>query len=224
MVEQARSSASLPNVDYREATAEDSPFLRDESVDMVVSGQAAHWFDYPKLFPEMKRILRKGGTLAYWGYKDHVFVDYPKATDILNHYAYGDDEWLLGSYWSQPGRSIVQNKYRDIKPPSNEWEEIQRIEYEPGTKGRTSGEGRMFLERTMKLGDCMNYIRTWSSYHAWQEKHPGQKKRDDGGNGDIIDEMFDEMRKVEPKWQTEPWKDNAVDMEWGMLPIREQLL
>ena len=87
MIEQARSSTSkqeYPNVESREAKAEQSPFLSDGSVDMVVAGRAAHWFDYPKLFPEMKRILRPGGTLAFWGYKDPVFPDYPKATKNLD--------------------------------------------------------------------------------------------------------------------------------------------
>jgi ubiquinone/menaquinone biosynthesis C-methylase UbiE len=75
------------NVTYREASAESLPFLMEEEVDMVVAGQAAHWFDLPRLRPEMNRIMRKGGTLAFWGYKDHVFVDYPRATDILNQYS-----------------------------------------------------------------------------------------------------------------------------------------
>ena len=215
MIEQARSTTSLPNVDYHVARAEESPFLKDESVDIVVSGEAAHWFDYPKLFREMKRILRKGGTLAFFCYKDHVFVDHPKATALLDHYTYGKDEKLLGSYWSQPGRSILRNKYRDIKPPTNVWEDVQRIEYEPGTKGKNTGEGTLFIEKKIKLGECMSYIRTWSSYHAWQERFPDRKGRDKGGDGDVVDDMFDEMREAESDWQIEQWMDKEVDIEWG---------
>ncbi|MCJ1335553.1 hypothetical protein MMC09_000825 [Bachmanniomyces sp. S44760] len=216
MVEQARTSTQLSNVGFREATAEEASFLEKESVDMVVSGQAAHWFNYARLFPEMKRILRPGGTLAFWGYKDHVFVDYPRATEILNTYAYGDDESLLGPYWSQPGRSIVQKKYRDIKPPENEWDSIHRVEYEPGTKGSRSGEGTLLLEKKISLKNCMKYIRTWSAYHGWQQKHPEQEKRKDGGMGDIVDEMFDEMRKAEQDWgDEEVWQDIEVNVEWG---------
>ena len=220
MLEQARSiAASTPehlNIEYRQSSAERISFLENDSVDMVVSGQAAHWFDYPKFFPEMKRILRQGGTLALWGYKDHVFVDHPRATEILNHYAHGEEEGLLGSYWSQPGRSIVQNKLRDIKPPTEDFEDIQRIEYEPGAKGRHSGQGTLFLEKKIKLGDCMNYIRTWSSYHGWQEKFPERKKREDGGKGDVVDEMFDEILATETTWQDDKrWTEREVDIEWG---------
>jgi len=217
MLDQARSlSSGSSNIDYRQSSAEDLSFLEDGSVDMVVSGQAAHWFDYLKFFPEMERILKKGSTLALWGYKDHVFVDYPRATEILNKYAYGKGKDLLGDYWQQPGRTIVQNKYRDIEPPPEEWEDVQRIEYEPAVKGQNSGKGMLLLEKRIKLGDCMNYVRTWSSYHGWQEKHPNSQKREAGGRGDIVDQMFGEMLEDEPEWRNdENWKDREVDIEWG---------
>ena len=115
MIEQAyflTSQEDYPNLTFRKSSAESLTFLESQSVDLVVAGQAAHWFDTELLFPEMRRILRRSGTLAFWGYKDHVFVDYPKATRILHEYAYSVDERSLGPYWSQPGRSKVENKLR----------------------------------------------------------------------------------------------------------------
>lgn len=29
-------------------------------------GQAAHWFDYQKLWPSLARMLKPGGTVAMW--------------------------------------------------------------------------------------------------------------------------------------------------------------
>jgi SAM-dependent methyltransferase len=229
MLEQATSMTAAKhdqsNIDYQQAAAEELPFLDSGSVDMVVAGQAAHWFDYTRLFPELKRILRKGGTLAFWGYSDHVFVDHPKATEIVTAYAYGNDERTLGPYWQQPGRSIVQNKLRDIEPPTGDWENIQRIEYEPAAYGRNAGDGTLLLEKRMKLIDCENYIRTWSSYHGWQEKFPRLKKREAGGTGDVVDEMFDDIRKTEPAWQKDQhWLEQEVDIEWpsGLLLARRR--
>lgn len=229
MLDQAKSieaaSHGHSNIEYQQAAAEALPFLGSEGVDMVVAGQAAHWFDYPRLFPEMKRILRRGGTLAFWGYLDHVFVDHPKATEIMKRYAYGNEERMLGPYWQQPGRSIVQNKLRDIEPPAEDWECIRRVEYEPAAYGRNAGNGTLFLEKRMKLIDCENYIRTWSSYHAWQEKFPALLKRESGGNGDIVDEMFDDIRRTEPEWQDDPhWLEQEVDIEWpsGLLLARRK--
>ncbi|KAL8815824.1 MAG: hypothetical protein Q9223_005085, partial [Gallowayella weberi] len=223
MIQQAISLTSndkFTNVSFREASAESLPFLQDFSVDMVVAAQAAHWFDYKRLFPEMTRVLRKGGTVAFWGYGDPAFVNYPRATTTLNKYAYGDSTALLGPYWSQPGRSIVQDRLRAIQPPSEDWDDIQRIEYEPGTEGVGSGRGTMFLHRKTKLGDCMNYIRTWSSFHAWQEAHPKAQRRVDGG--DVVDEMFDQMRLAEPDWQGKDWEEKEVDMEWSTVFLNGQ--
>ncbi|KAI9768282.1 MAG: hypothetical protein M1839_004146 [Geoglossum umbratile] len=204
------------NVTYREALAESLPFLADEEVDMVVAGQAAHWFDLPRLWPEMNRIVRKGGTLAFWGYKDHVFVDYPRATEILNQYSCDKGKNLLGDYWP-PERSILQNKLRDIQPPSETWEDIQRLEYEPRANGQRSGDGHLLLAKRMKLGDVEEYVRTWSSTHNWQQAHPGAKRADEGGVGDIVDEMFEKMVDVEEDWkQAKPsWKEKEVNVEWG---------
>ena len=180
---------------------------------MVVSGQAAHWFNYALFFPEMARILRPNGTLAFWGYKDPIFPDHPRASSVLQTYSYSDAH--LGLFWQQPGRSIVQNKLRDVQPPDEEWKDVQRLEYEPGTEGSGSGEGILFLAKRMRLGGVMEYVRTFSALNAWMEKHPERKSREEGGEGDLVDELFDEMRGVEPKWQGEGWKDVEVDMEWG---------
>ena len=80
MIRQAEGSTSkeeYPNLTFRRSPAESLPFLENESVDLIVAGQAAHWFDYPKLWPEMRRIVRKGGTLAFWGYQDRSSPRFP---------------------------------------------------------------------------------------------------------------------------------------------------
>ena len=87
---------------------------------MVVAGQAAHWFDYGKVWPELSRTVRRGGTLAFWGYKDNVFVEHPAASKVLDRYCYG--EGTMGPYWEQPGRGILRDLYRVVVPPEGEWE------------------------------------------------------------------------------------------------------
>ena len=207
----------FPNIDFREAPAESLPFLEDGQVDMVVAGQAAHWFDYPRVWGELWRLLRREGTLAFWGYKDHAFVNHPRATAILRRYSHEQGPNFLGSYWAQPGRRIVEDQYHDIHPPVTDWADVRRIEYEPANMGKRAGAGTLMLERTMTLGQCKGYIRTWSSYHAWREAHPDTRTLGEGGTGDIVDEMFDEMVQVEPDWQLagSTWEELPVDIEWG---------
>ena len=55
--------ADFPRFTSVNGTAE-ATTLPDDSVDFVTAGQAAHWFDREKSLPELRRILRPGGTIA----------------------------------------------------------------------------------------------------------------------------------------------------------------
>ena len=52
---------------YRVAPAEASG-LDDASCDLVVAAQAAHWFDLPRYWAEVARVLKPGGLAALVGY------------------------------------------------------------------------------------------------------------------------------------------------------------
>lgn len=220
MVAQARSStpaSQYPNIEVRQASAEDLNFVKDAELDMVVAGQAAHWFDYSKVWPELARTVRKGGTLAFWGYKDNIFVDHPKATAVLDKYCYGAS--YMGPFWEQPGRNILRDRLHAVVPPESDWEDIQRIEYEPNTEGKGvgKGEGEVLMGKRLKLGEVEGYVRTFSAYWSWVAAHPEEKSRKEGGEGDIVDRMFEEMLGVEEGWgkMGEGWREVEVENEWG---------
>ena len=60
----------LPDVPTSVASAEQLP-AADASYDVVVSGQAFHWFDHDRALPEIARVLRPGGQLALvWNQRD----------------------------------------------------------------------------------------------------------------------------------------------------------
>lgn len=203
------------NIQFLISSAESLSFLPDQSVDLVVAGEAAHWFDTSRLFPELNRVMRQGGTLAFWGYADPIYIDHPEASSIMTHCTHNQDKDLLGPYWPQPGRSILQDKLRAIKPPLESWKDIQRLEYQPGMNGAGSGEGTKFVETTATLGQSMEYLRTFSSYHGWKKAHPGQVRRSEGGQGDVVDKLLDRMIEAEPGW-TDPQTalTKPVRMEW----------
>lgn len=61
---------ALPSVTPLSGTAEEIP-LPDESVDAVVAGQAFHWFDLDRAYPEIARVLKPGGiVVALWNHDD----------------------------------------------------------------------------------------------------------------------------------------------------------
>lgn len=225
MIKQAESiTTEEKNIQYLKSSAESLPFLPDQCVDLVVAGEAAHWFDNSRLFPELNRVMRPGGTLAFWGYADPVYVNFPKASSILTHYTYGQDKDLLGPYWPQPGRTILRNNLRAIQPPPEDWNEVQRLEYEPGMNGAGSGEGTKFMSTTVTLGQSMEYVRTFSSYHGWKEAHPDRVRRSEGGQGDIVDELLERMVEAEPDWtDTQTASEKPVQIEWksGLILARK---
>jgi SAM-dependent methyltransferase len=63
-------AARLPGVVTAVGTAEAIP-VADAAVDVVVAGQAAHWFDPAPAAREIRRVLRPGGTLGFvWNTRD----------------------------------------------------------------------------------------------------------------------------------------------------------
>lgn len=224
MLEQARATTDEKNIEFVQSPAESLSFLTDHSVDLVVSAQAVHWFDQPKFFQELKRIMRPGGTLALWAYGDAKYVDYPKASAIVRHCSCSDDKDTLGPYWPQPGRSIVKDRLHAIEPPMEDWSDLQRLEYEPGVEGPGSGKGTKYMDKEVTLGQSLEYLRTMSSFHGWQEAHPDRQRRSEGGCGDVVDEIFDKMVAAEETWQeAQSVLDMKVVMEWdtGLILARK---
>lgn len=97
------------NVDYRVEPAERCS-LADARADLVTVAQALHWFDHPRFYAEVKRVLKPGGVFAAWSYAD-CRVD--AAIDALKDRLYVD---LTGPYWL-PERVHVESGYRTLPFP-----------------------------------------------------------------------------------------------------------
>ena len=95
----------LPDVDCRPGTAESIP-LSDASVDVVMVGQAYHWFDQATANPEIARVLADGGHLvALWN--DEVRIPWiERLTEIMSDGDAGawdrTDEWWTRQFQSEP--------------------------------------------------------------------------------------------------------------------------
>ncbi|HTL80226.1 MAG TPA: class I SAM-dependent methyltransferase [Bacteroidia bacterium] len=74
---------NLPAFHSIDATAEQTS-LKENSIDIVVAGQAFHWFDQEKTRSEFKRILKKDGTvLLIWNDRRTDSSDFLKAYEDL---------------------------------------------------------------------------------------------------------------------------------------------
>ncbi|KAI0020486.1 S-adenosyl-L-methionine-dependent methyltransferase [Xylariomycetidae sp. FL0641] len=225
MIEQARERAQSPDsksskITFRQGRAEDLSFLDTGSVDLAVAGQAAHWFDWTKAWPELARVVRPGGAVAFWGYKDPVLVRAEAATAVMERFVYGTGEVApgleaMGPYWEQPGRNILRDMLRSVHPPPEDWMDVVRPEHEPGAL--VDPPKSYWLRKKMALGRFESYVRTYSAYRAWKDAHPEIKSRADGGTGDVMDVMWDRMVDVVPEWREmgDSWRQATVQSDWG---------
>jgi SAM-dependent methyltransferase len=114
--EQLARAAVHPRVRYRQAPAEASGLPAanvDAGVTLAVAAQAAHWFDLPAYWAEVRRVARPGAGVALVAY-GHATVD--AAVDQAVHHLY---ETVLGAYWP-PERRHVESGYRTLDFPFRE--------------------------------------------------------------------------------------------------------
>ena len=98
---QLRQAPAHANLHYVCCNAEQVP-LGNVSLDLITVAQAAHWFDLPRFYPEVERLLRPAGVLAIWCYG--LFHINPAIDAIIQHY-YED---TLGAYWPAERHHIEQ--------------------------------------------------------------------------------------------------------------------
>ncbi|CCH43099.1 Ubiquinone/menaquinone biosynthesis methyltransferase [Wickerhamomyces ciferrii] len=200
MVKQANQIKDLnghKNVEFRTGNGEVLQ-LNTNSVDLVAAAESLHWFDQSKFVQESYRLLRLGGTLAYWGYTDPVFVDYPDASFIYNNYVYLEPEYL-GPYWETPGIDLLKAGYNHVELPPDLFGEVKRVDYEAGTRNR---EALVMKKQYYGTSQLKNFMKTWSAYHIWCKVHPDSP--------DVIDLLFDDLKK-NLHWTEE----TVLNVEWN---------
>lgn len=135
--QQVAAAAAHPGVTYRTAAAE-SPGLDDRSIDLVTVAQALHWFDVPRFFDAVTRVLRPRGVLAAWCYGT---CEVEPACDRLIHGLYD----ALNPWWP-PERAIVESGYRDIELP------FPLVD-----------APRFLMRLSWRADDMLAYVATWSA-------------------------------------------------------------
>lgn len=69
-IQQAAATSSLEeNVTYQVGSSEDLSGFAEHSADLVTCCQAIHWFDIPRFYSQVDRVLKpQEGILAIYGY------------------------------------------------------------------------------------------------------------------------------------------------------------
>ncbi|PJZ52488.1 class I SAM-dependent methyltransferase [Leptospira adleri] len=143
---QISNAESHPRVEYRVCKAEEST-LGNHEVDLITVAQAFHWFDVEPFFKEARRVCKKNGILALWGYKMHRISP---EVDFLVDRLY---EEIVGPYWP-PERKYVEEEYKTIPFP---FEEISPPSFS--------------MKEEWTVEQVLGYLRTWSSVQKYIQKN-----------------------------------------------------
>lgn len=137
---------AIPNerVTYQCAPAEQLP-LADHSTSLITAAQAAHWFDLPAFYREVRRIGVPGGILALISYG--VLNLEPALNDRFQKF-YWDE---IGPYWP-PERKLVDTGYATIDFP---FEELTAPALE--------------IRLEWLLSEFLGYLLTWSAVRRAKE-------------------------------------------------------
>jgi SAM-dependent methyltransferase len=137
---------TIPNerIDYRCAPAERLP-LPDASTSLITAAQAAHWFDLPAFYGEVRRIAVPGAVLALISYG---VLNLEEALDARFQTFYRDE---IGPYWPAE-RKLVDSGYATLDFP---FEELAR----PALDIRV--EWHLF--------EFLGYVTTWSAVRNAKE-------------------------------------------------------
>ncbi|KAJ7916156.1 S-adenosyl-L-methionine-dependent methyltransferase [Mycena leptocephala] len=215
MVQVAKEGISAhvkSRVEFRHSTAEDLSFVEDGTVDLVTAAQSAHWFDWSRVWPELQRILKPGGTFAFWGYSDVRLTRHPELTPLISAYAQGTDPATsLGPHWEQPGRKILDNHFLDVDAPAQGWTDLTRKFYTGAHYPALPGPHEdVIVKKTMTWGGGFaDYLGTYSSLHRYHEAFPADLAREDG-------DIATRFRRALMEGVGNPDETALVEVEWPL--------
>jgi SAM-dependent methyltransferase len=132
--DQIANAIAHPRIEYRAAPAEASG-IEGASVDFIVAAQAAHWFDLPKFYAEVRRVARDHAVVALLTYD---LLEVNDRIDGLVRAFYRSLPW-------PPERKLVDERYATIDFP---FEELSAPEF--------------FIRNEWTANDLIGYVHTWS--------------------------------------------------------------
>lgn len=142
--QQLDQATPAPNIEYQLCPAEATPFP-PESFDLVTVGQALHWFDRDNFYEEVRRVMKKDGLLAVWGY---ALLHIEPVIDAILDEFYNE---TVGPYWDG-ARRLVEQEYKTITFP---FPELRTRDFE--------------IHVQWTLEQLSGYLESWSATQKYTE-------------------------------------------------------
>lgn len=242
-----KSSTTETKFQFIQGSAEDLD-QTTESVDLITAAQSAHWFDWSKVWPQVHRVLRRGGTAAFWVYAEFRLSDHPTLTPLITEYAQGNDlHTSLGQHFQRPGRTILERHLVDAPEPSSilkdgGLEKLHRAFFcgddIPSFIPDNASTYPIIMRKEMTWRGLLAYFRTMSALHTFHERFPEDKTReedtrfleadlaiesgaDDIRGGDIAIRFWKDLREnaLKETPETKVGVEDTVLVEWPLALI-----
>ncbi|KAI9713572.1 MAG: hypothetical protein M1820_000954 [Bogoriella megaspora] len=185
MIETARNIGGITKtgkpIQWEISTAEELDKitgLEENSIDVITGATCAHWFTMEEFWPVAAKVVKPGGTVAFWCQHElHVHPSHPRASIIkeqMEQFMNPDN----GAHEVE-GVRIVNNYYRDLKLP---WQIPQPVTAFPEEKYHRQewdyddnfADGKDFFggSLTITISQLEHLFGTSSIAVRWREAHP----------------------------------------------------
>ena len=142
--DQIAHASTHPRVAYACAPAERLP-VADHGASLITAAQAAHWFDLPCFYDQVRRIGVDGAVLALISYGVLRLDD--ELAPRFEHFYWHE----IGPYWP-PERRLVDGGYADLPFPFTE-----------------QAAPTLEIRESWSLEALLGYISTWSAVRGARE-------------------------------------------------------
>jgi SAM-dependent methyltransferase len=142
--DQIANASGGDRTSYQCAPAERLP-LADHSASLITAAQAAHWFDLPAFYAEVRRVGVPGGVLALISYG--VLELEPALNERFQRFYWQE----IGPYWP-PERKLVDSGYATLDFPFEEFKAPP-----------------MQIRVEWRLPELLGYLQTWSAVRSARE-------------------------------------------------------
>ncbi|MFT3893994.1 MAG: class I SAM-dependent methyltransferase [Anaerolineales bacterium] len=137
--EQIGHAIPHPKVRYSLSPAEQTPFEK-EAFDLVTVATAFHWFDQPKFFQEVDRVLKPMGVLTIWSYG--FFSVNAEIDTFIDAELYKP----IDPFWAEGNRQMFRG-YSDVSFPFDAIQDLPTFS----------------MKMDWDLGQLLAFLQTWSA-------------------------------------------------------------
>lgn len=143
---QLQHAPQVPNIRYQVEAAEHCS-LPNQSADLIVVGQAIHWFNFATFYAKVCRVAKPDAILAAFGYPLCQMAD--PSLEAALHFIY---EEILGAYWDAE-RKHVDCHFASLPFP------FKPLEFPT-----------LEMVYTWTKADFLGYLETWSAVQHYRRR------------------------------------------------------